>query len=329
MYKKIIKMMLVLFLVLTLTSCNNNNTDKPLIVTTLFPQYDMAKNIVGDKFDVVLLPNPGSEIHDFEPTSRQISSIKKSDLFIFSSYEIDSWLNNNAYRVSGDKTVVLNLSTYLDLEHEEEFDHDEHEHDEHEHDEHEHEHKHDHNHDHGDLHYWTDTTVYLELLEVVSNRIAEIDYNNKDYYLLNAKNYSEKILTLHNSFLDFLNKTENKKIYFSGHNALDSFSKLYNIKITALVDSIKPDADITSVQMIRLINEIKENNINYLFTEELSDPKVSQTIKNELKKKNQDVTLLELHGYHNISKEDNKNNITFYDLLSRNVNNLKEALKWI
>lgn len=317
MFKKIMKMMLVLFLVLTLASCNKNNTDKPLIITTLFPQYDMAKNIVGDKFDVVLLPNPGSEIHDFEPTSRQISSIKKSSLFIFSSYEIDSWLNNNAYRVSGEKTIVLNLSTYLDLEHEEEFDHDEHEH------------EHEHEHDHGDLHYWTDTTVYLELLEVVSNLIAEIDYNNKDYYLLNAKNYSEKILTLHNSFLDFLSITDNKKIYFSGHNALDSFSKLYNIEITALVDSIKPDADITSAQMIRLINEIKENNINYLFTEELSDPKVSQTIKNELKKKNQDVTLLELHGYHNISKEDNKNNITFYDLLSRNVNNLKEALKWI
>jgi len=50
-------------------------------VTTLFPQYDFARQIAGDKAEITLLLPPGAESHSFEPTPADIINISNADLF--------------------------------------------------------------------------------------------------------------------------------------------------------------------------------------------------------------------------------------------------------
>lgn len=47
---------------------STSDTDQLQIVTTLFPQYDFARQIAGDKAEVTLLLPPGMESHSYEPT---------------------------------------------------------------------------------------------------------------------------------------------------------------------------------------------------------------------------------------------------------------------
>ena len=95
-----------LFLALILSGCGTSavsredgrekeNTESRLqVVTTIFPQYDFARQIAGDRADVYMLLKPGEEIHSYEPTPQDIKMIQNSDLFIYTGGENDVWVDN-------------------------------------------------------------------------------------------------------------------------------------------------------------------------------------------------------------------------------------------
>ena len=86
MSRKILGFIIAVVLTFTLVGCTaNNNKDngKIKIITTLFPQYDFAKQIVGDKGDVELLLPPGVESHTYDPSASDIVNIGKADMFIY------------------------------------------------------------------------------------------------------------------------------------------------------------------------------------------------------------------------------------------------------
>ena len=62
------------------------------IVTTIFPTYDFARNIAGDKCEVTLLLKPGEESHSYEPAPQDILKIKECDVFIYIGGESDTWI---------------------------------------------------------------------------------------------------------------------------------------------------------------------------------------------------------------------------------------------
>jgi zinc transport system substrate-binding protein len=321
--KKIANLFILFIITILLVSCGNNKTVD--IVTTMFPQYDFAKQIVGDKMSVSLIIPPGAEVHDFEPTSKDMVLIREAKLFIFTSLEIDQWIGNLS-KIGGDNTVILNLSeAFVLAEHEHEHDN-EHLEDEHD-DEHlEDEHDDEHDHDHNDLHFWVDPTTALQLIDAILEQIVLLDPENEAFYRLNAANYKDQIEELHHELEEFLMHEPylDSSIYFAGHNAMGAFAERYHLNIITLYESFQPDADLISDEFITFINAVRDSGTSYLFIEELSDPKAATKIVNEFK--NYEITLLELHGYHNVSKKDMEDGVTYAILLARNLEHLRLAL---
>src|SRR5574344_1033566 len=83
----------IMLIVGSFTGCTGKKKDngKLSIVTTLFPQYDFAKQIVGDKGKVTLLLSPGMEAHSYDPTPKDIVKINESDLFIYTGENMETW----------------------------------------------------------------------------------------------------------------------------------------------------------------------------------------------------------------------------------------------
>ena len=52
------------------------------VVTTLFPQYDFARQIGGDHADVSLVLLPGMESHMYDPTPGDMIRISEAEMFI-------------------------------------------------------------------------------------------------------------------------------------------------------------------------------------------------------------------------------------------------------
>lgn len=311
--KKIAFFITLLASLIILASCTTSK--RADIVTTMFPQYDFASQIVGDKMTVSLLVPPGVEVHAYEATSKDMVAIKNAKLFIFTSFEIDTWIKDVS-TLAGKDTVVMNLSEHYALE--------------------EHHHAHalaytpleDNDHDHDDeLHFWVDPVVAMQLLDAILEQIVQIDPENEAFYRDNAEAYHEELHELHESFdLYIQNGYVDRDIFFAGHNALGLFGARYHLHIESLFESFKPDADLTSAELIAFTNAVKQANIHILFVEELAEPKAAIQIKNELAKQNYNLVILELHAYHNVTKTELEEGVRYIDLLERNIDYIKQAL---
>lgn len=64
------------------------------IVTTLFPQYDFAKAIGGDKVEVTLLLPPGVEAHAYEPKPSDITKINNASIFVYTGEFMEPWAHD-------------------------------------------------------------------------------------------------------------------------------------------------------------------------------------------------------------------------------------------
>ena len=122
--KKILSLLLILML-LPLSGCSTENASdgKIHITATLFPQYDFARQIGGDKVDVTLLLPAGQESHLYDPSPADMAKISKSDLFIYTGDMMEGWAGDIASSVGGN-VKVLDVSDNIEL-----FSHDEEEHD--------------------------------------------------------------------------------------------------------------------------------------------------------------------------------------------------------
>lgn len=320
--KKIALIVFISILSLVLFACSNSK--KADIVTTMFPQYDFARQIVGDKMTVSLLIPPGAEIHDYEATSQDMVAIKEAKLFIFTSLEIDTWIKDVDQMIGSD-TIAINMSSSYVLE--------DHEHD----DEHMHtstlstliEGEDDHDHENeNEIHFWTDPTTAIQLIEAILEKIIEIDPENASFYEENAHEYIHEIEELHHEIEEMLMSEPYREstLYFAGHNAMGAFGERYHLNIISLFEGFKPDADLTSSELIQFVNEVKTSNTLFLFVEELVEPKAALKIQSELAKENYLLTLLELHGYHNITKSQMEAGVTYLALLEQNFDHIKLAL---
>ena len=70
------------------------NSGKISIVATIFPQYDFARRIAGDRADVKMLLKPGMEAHSYEPSPKDIIGVSQCDLFLNVGGESESWLDS-------------------------------------------------------------------------------------------------------------------------------------------------------------------------------------------------------------------------------------------
>lgn len=306
--KKMIFTLFILSTIFMLSSCSTNpSTD---IVTTMFPQYDFTKAIVKDKLTVSQIIPPGAEVHEYEATSQDMVSIKEAKLFIYTSLSIDTWIKDPA-TIGGTNTVVMDLSqNYTPVAYPYQT-----------------------NLSEADIaanhmHFWTDPANAVQLIQAILEQIVLIDPMNELYYRQNALDYVNQINAKSQEIADFLTSPDylGSTIYFAGHNALGSFAARYGLNIISLFEEFKPDADLTSSELITFTNEVKDAGTHYLFVEDLALPKAANTIKDQLALDNYDLTLLKLYAFENVSKQDFEGQVTYLDLLGRDFDQLKLAL---
>ena len=120
--KKIFSMILCVCLLLSLCGCKGgcyeSGGEGLDIVTTVFPAFDFAREIAGDKANVRLLVPPGSESHSFEPTAQDILRIQNCDLLICNGGESEVWMESILDGLEGQVPRLVMLECVEALEEE-------------------------------------------------------------------------------------------------------------------------------------------------------------------------------------------------------------------
>lgn len=137
--------------VLSLCACSsesgysNSDSGKLKIISTVFPPYDLARQIAGDNAEISILLPPGSEIHNYEPSAKDMIAIRNCDIFLYIGGENEQWAEKLINSNDTENVTAVKLIDYVPTLSEDEDEHD-----------HDHDHDHEHEHEHEtDEHIWT------------------------------------------------------------------------------------------------------------------------------------------------------------------------------
>ena len=202
---RLVGALLALVLSLSLVGCavreGSADDGRLRVVTTLFPYYDFARAVAGDRADVTLLLAPGREAHSFEPTPLDAVTISRADVFIYNGGEGEVWADDMLDAVGEDIGTVLRMMDFVDAR-EEEFSEGMQGADSHDH-AHDHDHDHDHElhdhaeHDHDDSdeieydeHIWTSPKNAIKLCRAVADALCAADAENAEAITVSLRSSS-------------------------------------------------------------------------------------------------------------------------------------------
>lgn len=100
----------------SITHAEPDNTPRETIsiVSTIFPGYDFARAVAGDRAELKMLLPPGAESHSFEPTPQDIIAIQNCDLFLYVGGDSDSWVDGILDSMDTDDMKILSMMEIVD-----------------------------------------------------------------------------------------------------------------------------------------------------------------------------------------------------------------------
>ncbi len=315
------KLLLTLLFLLGFMACNKKQEPVPetvieskveierlKVVTTIFSTYDFAKEIGKEKAEVKLLLPPGIEAHSYEPTPRDIADINNADVFIYTSKEMEPWVEKLLNSLSNKDLIIVDASKGIQMK---EFNFDDHKH---EHNDENHEEE-----THGvDPHIWTDPLMAISIVENIYQGFVSANAENKDFFESNKLAYTKKLNELDEKFTDLISKSKKREIISGGHFVFGYLINRLELTYHSAYESFSPNAEPTPNQMKELKEAIKEVGTKYVYFEVLVDPKLAKLLSQEL-----GMEMLLLHGAHNVSKEEIEKGLSYYDIMIQNIENLK------
>lgn len=194
---------------------------------------------------------------------------------------------------------------------------------EHEHEEkHEHEHKEEHEHIHEkDPHIWTDPVNAEQMVKNILEDIIKLDENNKEYYINNANTYISKLKVLQEKYQQLSDEAIHKTIIFGGHFPFGYLTHRYGFKYITPYEGFSPNVEPSAKSITDAIIKSKKINAEYVFHEELVEPKVARTISEET-----GLQVVMLHGVHNLSEEEFKQNKDYISIMEENLEKLRKEM---
>ena len=299
-------LLLLSFLLSCQPAKESNRADQKLrVIATIFPIYDFARNIGGDKIKVTMLLPPGTDAHHYELKPEDIVKVSKTDIFLFTNFEMEQW----AYKIinaAEKNTNMLAIETGagavllpLNAEGEEQENHV----------------------SKFDPHIWLDMDNAQKMVDNIAAAFIKKDSRNSDYYLKNALNYKLKLIALDQRYRAELTRCKTKTILHAGHWAFAYLAKKYNLNYIAAYN-VSADAEPSPQKMVDLVQQGKSQRIAYIYYESMINPRLAQMIARET-----GAGLLKLNNGHDISKADIKNGESFISFMEKNLINLKKGLQ--
>ena len=257
------------------------------VVASFYPLYEFTLHVAGDKADVSSLVPAGIEPHDWEPTSRDVSRARSADLVVINGGGFESWADQI------DAKMLVYTSEGIEF-------------------------------DHGGAinpHIWLDPILAEHQVEKIRDAMVSADLENAGYYNDNAARFTAELHSLDN-----LIKTEladcAKTDFIAFHDAFTHFAERYGL-IQHSVQGASPEGEILPQRIAQVIAIANKLDINVIYSEDLIDSRLAQTIADEIP----GGTVLVLSPIEGIDQDEREAGIGYIEKMRQNVENLKVGLE--
>ena len=338
--KRIASFFLALALAFSLTACTvpveKADDGKLQIVATLFPYYDFARAIVGDRADVTLLLSPGREAHSFEPTPLDAVTISESDVFLYNGGEGEYWVDSMLGAAGENIAVIARMMDYVDALDEEyvegmqgadghDHDHEHGSHDDHDdHDDHDHDHEED-EHDSDEVEYdehiWTSPKNAIVLCRAVCDAICRADAENAAFYRANCENYCAQLEDLDARFAALCESAPRRLLIFADRFPMLYFCREFGLDYRAAFHGCSGDTEPSLATIKFLIDKVEDENIPVVYTIDFGTKKVAAVVSECT-----GAAIETLYSMQTVSRADFDAGETYLTLMERNFEALRKGL---
>ncbi|BCN29804.1 metal ABC transporter substrate-binding protein [Anaeromicropila herbilytica] len=313
MKNKLVILLLIMFnivwvsaaLTIFLNKDKKEETNELNIVTTFYPIYTIANNLVTGIDHVNLInmtENATGCLHDYQMTTNDMKKLENADILIMNGGGMESFIEDIAKTYPNLR--IINASDGIQLIKEaKEADEESVKKDDVKESE-------DYN-----AHVWLNMDKYQQQIENVKNGLIKLDRKNKSLYEKNAKVYTSKINQLNQELKETLYKPVNDKVIIF-HDAFSYLAEELGIEVAYSVE-IEADTSLSAGDIAKVIDEIKRNNIKVLLTEKQYGDAIAKSIANETNAKVYTIDSL-------VSGKPDKD--SYINGMKKNIEVLKKAL---
>lgn len=339
--KRLLSMLAILAIPLLIAAGCSNNTAKQNketvdkgkkmdIYTSIYPLEYLTKQIGGGRVNVQSVYPPGVDAHTYEPTSKTVTDIAKSDAFIYMGAGMEGFAETTADALKKQDVETLEIgrndSLFIKSKQPDDHDHGVHEeeaHDEHGeegHEKHEEETNADHDeHDHGDKdpHVWLDPLKMIEMGEMIKDNLSEWDPKHKDDFTKNFNRLKENMTDLDKDFVQTLENNKQKHILVT--HAAYGYWERYGIEqlpIRGLSTSDEP----SQKELAKTTRLAEELDLHYIIYEKSQRDRLGKVIQQHIHAKPLQINNLEV-----LSEADVKQDKDYLKLMREDLAILKKA----
>lgn len=309
MKKKIVSLLAISMLGSILTGCggpvevDKDGDGKLEIICTIYPVYDWVSQIAGDKANVTYLLDSGVDLHNFQPSVKDLVNIKESDLFIYVGGHSDDWATDiidrsfnsvNLLELAGEHTIDEQEVEGMQAEED------------------------GHSHAHEDEHVWMSINTSEEIVEGIIETLVEIDPNNAKYYEDNGDSYLEELEELEDLYDKSLDQFAGETIIVADRFPFLYLVSDYEIEYFAAFAGCSSELEVSFETLKFLTDKFDELDQTYMFQLEESGQKIASTILGSEK------NILTLNSMQSITGE--LTEISYISIMKENLEVLLKAL---
>lgn len=307
----------ILLLAALLSGCSRSAAENEIdpkkinVVVSFYPLYDFASKIGGDFVHVMNLVPAGVEPHDWSPKSNDLKVLTKSQLFVYEGAGFEGW-TKDALKTLGKNgaPLVVEASQGVSLlKAEEGAGASDHQNDS------------AHSDEPGvDPHIWLSPLNAKVMGDNIKKALIQADPAHQADYEANYKAFAAKLDSLDGKYKQALSGVKSKQLVTS-HQAFAYLCRDYGLTQMPIM-GLAPDAEPTAQEMKTINQFIKDNNVKYIFFEELVSDKLAKTLANDA-----GVGTLVLIPLEGLTEAQQKSGQDYFSVMESNLQHLVQALQ--
>ncbi len=297
-----------------------SSADSISVVTTIFPEYDWVKQVVGEvpNVDITLLLDNGVDLHSYQPTAEDIMKISSCDLFVYVGGESDEWVEDalqeavnpnmqviNLLEVLGDSVKEEEVVEGMEAEEEEEAEGEEGEEEEVEYDE----------------HVWLSLKNAQVLVNAIESALETVDSANAATYKSNADAYTAALDELDAKYEAAVSAANGKTLLFADRFPFRYLVDDYGLSYYAAFVGCSAETEASFETITFLAKKVDELGLGTVLTIENSDNKIANTVIENTNSKS--ASILAMDSMQSVTSKD----ASYLAIMESNLETLEEALK--
>ena len=261
---------------------------KPLVVASVYPMYEFARQVAGDRARVVSLVPTGAEPHDWEPSPQDMAEIRRARLFVYNGAGLEPWAEKVKAELDAKTTAVVSASEGIPLVGK-------------------------------DPHVWLDPTLARSEVETMRAALTRVDPGGAALYATRAQAFSAKLAALDERFAAGLRDCARREVVVS-HAAFGYLTRRYGLEQVPVM-GLAPESEPSPAALAAIVRLARQRKVEAVFFETLVNRRLADTLGREI-----GARALLLNPVEGLTREEAAAGKRYLDLMEANLASLRDGL---